>query len=316
MKQTNAYRIFSVKIQEIFNFAVLVTISVPVLKSNLDLIKRGVIKRLPDADYFEPSVIYEITEETLKDLRDKNLDEDALRKLQQLLNTPLNNTEFKSKVIDRIGEANYKQHRNTIKRQSLRYIDNIQNCTSDYQSKLAAYLYFSTFSYFEAFIGELFNEVTSSLPRLDNNSYFQSYTINEINQANFKKIDNPFDGKKIDRYKKLSKKMQAQGYQIPENILFSSLTELLISKIDNFRAVEIPDILENIFRFAMTKEEKEMFHNIRDNRNSIGHGNSSYTPSLTHVTNASKFFKELSSKIDKHFRFYFFKPENYSGSNI
>lgn len=311
MKQTTAYKNFTNRIQEIFNFAVLITISVPVLKQNLKLIKDEVIDRLPDTDYFEPSVIYEITDKTITQLKTKLLGETELERLKELLNKPLNNTEFKNKVVEKIGLNNYKTFRNTLKKQSRVYLDNIQNCTANYQTKLATYLYFSTFSYFEAFIGDISNEVIDSLEKINNTQYSQEFTLNEDNKKIIEKIDNTFDGKKIDRYKKHSKGLREKGYQLPKNLMFSSTIELLKLKIENFKANEIPDILDKIFLFKMTENEKNNFHSIRDNRNSIGHGNLGYNPNLTDVVNANKFFKDLSSRIDKHIDFYFFKPQNY-----
>ena len=68
MRQSGSYLSFKKRIQEIFDFAVLVTASVPVTKLNLKLYKDGKINRLPDPDFFEPSVVYEITEHTLNSL--------------------------------------------------------------------------------------------------------------------------------------------------------------------------------------------------------------------------------------------------------
>ena len=312
MKQTTSYQNFTNRIQEIFNFAVLITISVPVLKQNLKLVKDEIIERLPDSDYFEPSVIYEITDKTITQLKTKLLGETELESIKELLNKPLNNTEFKNKVVEKIGLDNYKIHRNTLKKQSRVYLDNIQNCTANYQTKLATYLYFSTFSYFEAFIGDISNEVIDSLEKIDNSQYSQDFTLNDDNRKVIEKIDNSFDGRKIDRYKKYSKEIREKGYQLPKNVMFSSTIDLLKSKIENFKANEIPEILDKIFLFKMTENEKNNFHSIRDNRNSIGHGNVGFNPNLTDVVNANKFFKDLSSRIDKHINFYFFKPQNYS----
>ena len=147
MKQSTAYKDFKERTQEIFNFAVLVTMSVPVLKQN--------IKRLPDPDYFEPSVVYEISQDTIDTLTERGVEKDKIVKLKGLLNIPINSSEFKEKVVASIGEDDYKANRNEIKRQSKTYADNLTNCTTNYQSKLATYLYFSTFSYIETFTSYL-----------------------------------------------------------------------------------------------------------------------------------------------------------------
>lgn len=311
MRQSQAYKDFKGRTQEIFNFAVLVTLSVPVLKQNLKLFNDKKIKRLPDPDYFEPSVVYEISDETIATLTEKGISDDKIEKLKLLLNIPMNSAEFKSKVIEEIGEADYKANRNEIKRQSENYSENISNCTSNYQSKLATYLYFSTFSYFEAFVMDIAIELTKSIQLVDQEKYISEFKPNQDTISDIVKLDKVFDPRKIDRYRKFSIKLKNQGYINSEKLLYSSLIDIYNNKIENLKANEIPVFLEKTFLFKMTKEESDTFHSIRDNRNSIGHGAKHFNPNLNDVINANKFFKSLSDRIDKHVTFYFFKVKNY-----
>lgn len=311
MKQSTAYKDFKERTQEIFNFAVLVTLSVPVLKQNIKLFNDKKIKRLPDPDYFEPSVVYEISQDTIDTLLEKGVKKENVEKLKSLLNTPINSSEFKYKVVDAIGEADYKANRNEIKRQSKTYADNLTNCTTNYQSKLATYLYFSTFSYFEAFVMDIAIEMTKSIQILDREKYVTDFQQNHDTISDMLKLDKEFDPRKIDRYKKFSGKLKTQGYIDPENLIFSSLLDIYNNKIENLKANEIPAFLDKTLLFKMTKEESDTFHSIRDNRNSIGHGAKHFNPNLNDVINANKFFKSLSDRIDKHVTFYFFKVKNY-----
>lgn len=312
MAQSNAYKQFRERTQEIFNFAVLVTSSVPVLKLNLKLLQEGTINRLPDPDYFKPSVIYEINQETLNTLISKGIKEEKIEKLKILKDIPLNNAEFKLKVIEAIGEENYKAHRNTIKRQSKNYIDNMNNCLANYQPKLATYLYFSTFSYFEAFVIDISLEIISGFNKLDKAKYIEDFKPSSILISDMKKLTTSFDPRKMDRYNKLSSRIRSKGYYAPESLLFSSLSDIYTNKIENIKANEIPVFLEKTLMFRMTEEEVSKFHSIRDNRNSIGHGSTSFSPHLNDVIAANKFFKSLSERIDKHISFYFFKLNNYT----
>lgn len=311
MKQSNSYKEFKERIQEIFNFAVLITLSVPVLKQNLKLFDKGTIERLPDPDYFEPSVVYEIKQKTIESLYTKGVESEKIEKLKLLQGIPINNAEFKLKVIEAIGEEHYKTHRNTIKKQSKNYIDNINSCTTNYQSKLATYLYFSAFSYFEAFIIDLSLEIINGFDKLDKTKYIGEFKSSQALLSDMVKLDKVFDPRKKDRYKKFSEKVRSEGYKDPESLMFSSLAEIFINKIENLKANEIPVFLEKTLMFKMTESEANTFHSIRDNRNSIGHGEKSFSPHLNDVINANKFFKSLSDRIDKHVTFYFFKLENY-----
>ncbi len=305
MKQSTAYKDFKERTQEIFNFAVLVTLSVPVLKQNIKLFNDKKIKRLPDPHYFKPSVVYEINQDTINTLIGNKLEEEKVEKLKALIDTPLNSSEFKNKVIEAIGETDYKANRNEIKRQSKNYADNITNCTSNYQSKLATYLYFSTFSYFEAFVMDI------AIQPLDREKYVNDFQHNQDIISDMAKLDKEFDPRKIDRYKKFSAKIKTQGYVDSETLIFSSLLEIYNNKIENLKANEIPAFLEKTLLFKMTKTESDTFHSIRDNRNSIGHGTRHFNPNLNDVINANKFLKSLSNRIDRHVTYYFFKIKNY-----
>lgn len=308
MKQSKAYKEFKLRIQEIFNFAVLVTISVPVLKQNIKLFNEGVIKRFPDSDYFEPSVIYEVTPDTIETLKENGVETEMIN---ELIGIRLNSSEFEEKVIKAIGEQAYKSNRNTIKRQSKNYAENILNCTTNYQSKLSKYLYFSTFSYFESFINDLAIEITESFNQIDSEKYVNNFKQDQNVLSDMTKLDKEYDPRKNDRYKKFSAKLQSQGYLNPEKIIFSSLIDLYNNKIENLKANDIPGFLEKTLFFKMTKEEIQTYHSIKNNRNSIGHGAKNFTPHLNDVINANKFFKSLSERIDKHVAFYFFKLKNF-----
>jgi len=311
MKQSNSYKEFKERIQDIFNFAVLVTASVPVLKHNLKLFDKGDIKRLPDPDYFEPSVVYDIKQETLETLQANGLKQEKIEKLKLLKDIPFNNAEFKRKVIEAIGENDYKANRNIIKRQSKNYISNIRDCSFGYQKKLATYLYFSTFSYFEAFIIDISSEIINSFDSLDISESIEGYKPCQDTIGDMIKLDKTYDPRKIDRYKKFSTKIRDKGYKEPSKLIFSSMMDIYKNKVENLKANEIPIFLEKTFMFKMSKEESDTFHSIRDNRNSIGHGAKSFSPDLNDVINANKYFKALSSKIDKHLVFYFFELKNY-----
>lgn len=311
MKQSNAFKEFKERTQEIFNFAVLITLSVPTLKQNIRLFNDGTINRLTDPDYFEPSVIYEIKQGTIDDLKGKGVAEEKIEKLTALQGLPLNNKEFKSNVIQAIGEEDYKTYKGIIKRQSKNYIDNISNCTTNYQTKLATYLYFSTFSYFEAFIIDISLEIISGFNKLNKEDYIDNYKPSHDIISDMIKLDKVFDASKKDRYVKFSKKLRTDGYVNPEKLVFSSLAEIFNTRIENLKANEIPVYLEKTLVFKMTEDETSTFHSIRNNRNSIGHGGTAFTPHLNDVINANKFFKSLSERIDKHVTFYFFNLKNY-----
>lgn len=313
LKQSNAYIAFKTRTQEIFSFAVLVTSSVPMLKYNINLYNKGSIKKISEPDYFQPSVIYEIKDSTLEDLRENGLDEGKLALLLEIKDTPLNNREFKQSVIEKIGETAYKVHRNILKRQSIGYISNLYDCTSGYQTKLASYLFFSLFSYFEAFIGELTKEVIQNFEQLEVSKYLSDTQSLNLTKE-YRDLNNVYDPRKIDRYKKYSQELKTKGYQQPENLMFSSMLDLLKSSSENMKANEIPAFLKKVFFFEMNEIDCDTYHNFRDNRNSLGHGATSYIPTLKNVTNTNKFFRRISREIDSHVMRHYMNLNNFQNS--
>ncbi|UII28080.1 hypothetical protein LVD15_06545 [Fulvivirga maritima] len=299
MEQSNSYISFKNRTQEIFDFAVLITSSVPTFKHNLKLFESGEINRLSEPDYFQPSVIYEITQSTLVDLEGKGLIEEKLEKLSDLVNIPLNNREFKESIIARIGKDNYQKYRNTLKRQSADYIKNLRECSKAYQKKLASYLYFSLFSYFEAFIGDLVNEVINDFNKLNIPKHLE-----KVSNIDFEKeiriLDRKYDPRKIDRYKKYSEQLINKGYVKPEHLMFSSMLDILKDSNENMKANDIPDFLKKFFFFELSPSDNEIYHNLKSNRNSLGHGGTTFTPTLKSVIDSNKFFKRISKKIDTH----------------
>lgn len=312
MENTSAYLAFKKRTQEIFDFAVLVTLSVPVLKHNINLLKASKISRIQDPDYFEPSVIYHLSPSALQTLEESNIDKSKVEQLRALQGVDLNNKEFKEKVIAIIGDEEYKKHRNVLKKQSPVYIDNIIGCTSNYQSKLATYLYFSTFSYFEAYISDVSSEISRRFDKVDFEQYLNAHHANEELTKLRVSLNKPFDGRKKDKYTKLSKQLISQCYKTPEELFFSSMINLFEGKMKELKANEIPDFLERYLLYKMPADEISMFGVIRGNRNSIGHGQTAYIPSLKDVIDANKYFKKLASNIDRHLTFHFFSLSNFN----
>ncbi len=311
MRQSKAYLVFRESIQEIFSFAVIVTASVPVLKQNIKIYKEGKISRLPDPDYFEPSVVYEITKPTLDKLKVLKVDPDKVEGLAKILNQTFTNNEFKLRVVNAIGEDLYKEHRNILKKQSVDYVNNIEISTKGYQKKLATYLYFSAFSYFEAYIVDLAKEVIAQFSKLDKTKYLSGHPLSQ-NLINHRgKLIKPHDKRKEDRYSKFSKILKNDGYKTPGELLFSSSLESLEEKINDLKANDIPVFLEKIFLYQMPESEKAIFHTLRNNRNSIGHGDKAYVPTLSDVIEANKFFKRISTEIDSYIVFHFFELANF-----
>jgi hypothetical protein len=312
MAESKSYASFKTRIQEIFDFAILITISVPELKKNIKLYESKKINRLSDPDYFEPSVRYSITDETILRLQENSVEQKDIDSVRSVLNNEYNNKEFKDRIIELVGEDFYNKNRNILKRQSTSYINDLKTCATDYKQKLATYLYFSTFSYFEAYIIDICKEISSSFEKVDYKKYIEDNPVDsDTTKSERNKLGKKFDKGKMDRYLKYSKTLKAKGYLQPSQLMFATLIDYLNTNIEDLKANQIPDFLMKVFLFQMTENDKKTYANIRTNRNSIGHGASNFTPYLSDVINANKFFKKLSKEIDSHILFHFDTILNY-----
>ncbi|MEM7183544.1 MAG: HEPN domain-containing protein [Spirochaetota bacterium] len=115
-----------------------------------------------------------------------------------------------------------------------------------------------------------------------------------------KKLNGAYDKNRIDRYKKYSKLLKEEGYVKPKTILEVSLQKLLLEKLDSLKANEIPTFLEELFHFQIDQTTKDNFQNIRQNRNSIAHGDKKFTPTLNDVIKTNQQLKKLSTEIENY----------------
>lgn len=311
MNQTNAYEFFAKRIQDIFNFAVLVTSSVPVLKYNLKLFEQNKITRIPDPDFFETSVIYELKQESINQLKsDQKISEDQESALLVLKGLPLSLSNFKSKLIHILGRDLFDIYRNSLKIQSIKHIENLRACTVDYKEKLSTYLYFSNFSYFESFLIDIAEEAISSTHASNIEKHFTDTITTDLVKARTK-LNKEEDLRKLDTYKKYSKILDDEGYLTPDEILAASMKEYIIEKLKNLYTKDVFDFLKKILGYQISPSDMIEFGSIRQNRNEIAHGKHTFTPNLADVISTNKFYKRISKDINNHVMLHFSKIKNF-----
>ncbi|ENC7788569.1 hypothetical protein ABK244_002647 [Yersinia enterocolitica] len=72
----------------------------------------------------------------------------------------------------------------------------------------------------------------------------------------------------------------------------------------------MPDFLTNGFAFELNDESVETFHNIRELRNKIAHGDT-VNLDLTDITEKCKFLSSLAKDFDQHLLKHFFISEKF-----
>jgi antitoxin component of MazEF toxin-antitoxin module len=259
---TSAFVKWKAQTQDAFEFSVLVCSAVPVLKRNIRLYEKGVIKELARPDYYGPS---------------RNLTDDE-------------------------------KHRNK---------EQLKQKSVGYRSKLSKYILISNFSFFEAYVIDALKEmidfhggregfIEKSKRRGELQIKNESPEI-EVIRRKIRRQDKP---SRVSSYKAASAKLTEKGYIFPSDLLSAYGARMLIQKISNMSANDIPDVLVDGLHMEIDDNRVLEYHNSRELRNRIAHGDS-VNLTIEQVTNMSKALRSLVLDIDQHLLRYYFISENY-----
>lgn len=182
--------------------------------------------------------------------------------------------------------------------------------THGYKNQLSKYLYLSSFSFFESYLGNVIKEVVELQLNFLSKSEIHSRISNE-KLVNLKRTLNcNTNPKHEDRYISKSNHLRAENYLIAKDLWFDTSIKLLLKRVSDLKANEIPSFLNEYFYISLEEDEIRFFGDYRGLRNNIAHGDD-VTVGLKKVAEMNKFFKHLAKKIDKHLIAHFVKPKNY-----
>ena len=196
-------------------------------------------------------------------------------------------------------------------------LDELRERIKKYKNQLSSYLWLSNFSFFEAYIKRILDELvefhgggkiflkTSKLKILkDMDSIPDDIKKHRI------KLQKPYDPRKIDQYKKKTKILNESHYRYPSELFASYGVKTLLERIDDLRAKDIPTLLKDAFLFNFDDQMLKTYISYKDKRNNIAHGERvSY--SMRETKNMFDYFRDLSYKIDQHLIANFFVNERY-----
>jgi len=199
--------------------------------------------------------------------------------------------------------------------------DRLKLIKQRYKKVLGNSLTLSLFSYFESYIFELIKEILEFHKENLGETFLdflekkreESFILEEFEleiQKNIKKLRDKVKPQKKQSYSKAIKELSKTSYQFPSQLFAFFGVKEVERNIDNFKAKDIPMIIEVIFGLKLTEDEKFFFTKIRDKRNDIAHG-SNTTIELREAIEYAKFLRELAGRIDKHICKYFFIIEGF-----
>jgi hypothetical protein len=124
--------------------------------------------------------------------------------------------------------------------------------------------------------------------------HFMSTQSLEIRRHKMK-LQEPIKRSKVEKYTKHSAELSKLGYRFPSELLSCYGLQMIIDKTKHLKANEIPEILCNGLNMKLDDSTKKTFHDIRDMRNKLAHGEK-VTLSLKDVIEMNSNLRELAKK--------------------
>lgn len=190
-------------------------------------------------------------------------------------------------------------------------IDQLKDDVKGYKPQLASSALLSVFSYFEAFVVGAIKEMLDFHGGPDaiqrraeqrDTVFIRNFDVNLIKMG--QRLRGVFDRRKLGSYRKARTALIEAGYRFPSELLSSYGIRMLSQKLGNLRAADIPDLLVHGLHMELDRQTIEQFHNIRDVRNKIAHGES-VTLTLSQLSSHNELLRDLASQIDAHLAMYF-----------
>jgi hypothetical protein len=196
--------------------------------------------------------------------------------------------------------------------------DDLLKIEPDYESRLASYLLLSAFSFFEAFVSSIIEELIEFHGGADDfvaRSDTRTQRFMAPHSAAISKLKKKVRGAEVgnlrDKYRKFSRLLAEEGYRFPGELLAPFGLRMLIAKLKGLKAFEIPTVLSGALQLKLSSAEIKIFTTIRKTRNRIAHGKPSKMTMRDAVAMATE-LRELGTKIALHLNENFFLVERYA----
>lgn len=188
-------------------------------------------------------------------------------------------------------------------------IDRLEKITPKYRKTLGKLVFLNSFSYFEAYITEITNEFLEFHGMGNEFSKREDEIKKAILDNKFepiaRKLREPIKKGKEAKYKKIKAQLINNGYYFPKELISTYGVKRIQKQLEELRAVQIPNLLKDIFELELSEVEIKEFHEMRTFRNNIAHGKVKEVD-LGQAIKSNEFLRNLAIKIDKHILKYFF----------
>lgn len=225
---------------------------------------------------------------------------------------------FEKEVISEITKADYYTPKGDVTKERQTQINNdLKGRAVGYKEKLSKYVLISNFSFFESYISDVAKEMIKFhggyddyLNKTKERNYFHITNDSADIEKKRKVIRTANKVEHFGHYKSTTQDLDSMGYKFPSDMLSVYGIQMLMQKINNMTSYDIPELLKNGFFVDLSDSEIEAFHNIRQERNKIAHGEP-IALSIGQVTDMCRSMSEIAKKVDQHLLRYFFISEDY-----
>jgi hypothetical protein len=196
--------------------------------------------------------------------------------------------------------------------------DDLLKIEPDYENRLAAYLLLSAFSFFEAFVTGIIEELIVFHGGADDfvgRVQARTQRLMAPHPLEVTRLKKKLRGAEVprlrDKYRVSSRLLAKEGYRFPGELFAPFGLKTLIAKAKRLKAFEIPAILSDALQLKLSPAEIQTFEAIRETRNSLAHG----TPvkmSMRDAVRMATDLRKLGTKIALHMDENFFLVERYA----
>lgn len=197
-------------------------------------------------------------------------------------------------------------------------ITNLRAYAAKFESNLSAHLLLSVFSFFEAYVNAVVEELiefhggieTMVVRAEKRDRKFISGITKEMSIQRYK-LREKKDANRKDRYRKFTRMLEQQGFRFPTETLSSYGVRKFGEDFSRLKAFAIPDFLTKALHVPLDAEDVKYFHKVRTIRNNIAHGDAS-SVTLKDIGVINDFFRSWALLIDEHLLTNYFINEDYS----
>jgi hypothetical protein len=184
-------------------------------------------------------------------------------------------------------------------------VDQLSAGAGTFKPQLVRLIFLSSFSYFEAYVADCCRELLAfhreRLPAHFDQEAISNLVVDPKFLKSKRKLQDRYDPKKWQAYKKHTNELRELGYAFPKDILASYAIRTLLAQTaeGNIKANDIPHFLRTVLLLELDAKTEQAFHNYREVRNRIAHGKT-VNLHMKELVTIGHFFRDLATKIDQH----------------